>query len=444
MHLLIAIVLLISLCWNQFCAPSEPDSVLKISMLVALLALVAPAVAAIQMCIVRKVASHPKRSTIGRFRLIAIFNTLLWAGTSIAMIAWLRWGDVVNCISVAQQIPLANELLLLAPAVFSLVCSWAVIVIALPSRNIATGSTRCSMFLMWLRMQVTFVIAPILFAFLVTDCISIASTMTLTPIGETVLWILAAIAIIGATVFYPKLILLIWPTKKIEDPTQQERFNQLFQRCGMRPLPVHIWQTGNSMINAAAVGIVPGTEVILVSDLLMQKFDDEEIGAIVMHEIGHVRHFHCIKRIAMIIVPLIALGLDQSLNLGLHSTIANSEWLVSQFGSLTEFLPAIAFLLYLLIVIKTVFRKMEFEADRFAVESLAGESTTHSVELALEKMAVIYPRTVDRQSGLHPSIRQRLAYAMQVRAELEPTENTSAGHPVPAPHSISLDPVAAK
>ena len=190
--------------------------------------------------------------------------------------------------------------------------------------------------------------------------------------------------------------------------------------------------------------MVPGTEVILVSDMLLKKFDRNEVDAVVLHELGHVWHRHSLKRAAWILLPLIALGVDESCGLGLHRSLLHMGQIWGH-ESIATSLPAIAYLAYLLIIIRTVFRNMEFEADRFAIERMAEFSRCPAIELALEKMAVIYPRTIDRQSGLHPSLRQRLAHADQVNAELSPSSSRlrTPTNP-PALNRVSLDPIAAK
>src|SRR5262249_17869653 len=46
------------------------------------------------------------------------------------------------------------------------------------------------------------------------------------------------------------------------------------------------------MINAAVMGIFPGTRFVLLSDALLAGMSDREIEAVFGHEAGHVRHRH--------------------------------------------------------------------------------------------------------------------------------------------------------
>lgn len=444
MSLLIAIILLLSLCWGEFFAATEIESWQSVAIKVTFLTMLAPIFAAAQIFIGRKRHSNENASQwFPRFRMMAGAHTIAWAAVSGAIVIWFQWPVTVKLISIPKSIPLGDDLLLVAPALISLIASWAIFIYGAPEGCLVKGKPRTSVFVLWVRMQVIMVTAPILFAFFVTDCLGLAATVELSPSMQIAFWIACGLTLVASMLFYPQMMLLVWSTKSIKDKPFETRCQKMFQLAGIRPRNIRVWKTGNSIVNAAAVGIVPGTEVIIVSDMLLDKFSEQEVDAILLHEIGHIRHHHSIKRIALVLIPLILLAIDQATGVGLHQWIADNALLSSTFGSLTQFLPAVAFLAYLLVVSKTVFRNMEFEADRFAVETLSGTSDARAVESALEKMAVIYPRQIDRRSGLHPSIRQRLAFAIDLHAKIL-GENKPFESPAPAPTSISLDPIAAK
>jgi Zn-dependent protease with chaperone function len=445
MNLLFAIVILISLIWGQVCTPAAPERLWETMGAATLLAAFAPAFAAFQVWTFKRTHSpQSARRRSKRFRAMTIVHGIVWAILSVSIVTLVRWIDVAFLIP--QSLPLIDELVLVAPALLSLITSWAIFIYCLPGNTIAKKS-RTSLFMVWLRMQVLMLVAPVLLAFFVSDCVLLMTTSQTQSgtVSQVIFWVMVSAVVIGAIVLYPRLMLAVWATRKVDDPLLAARCEALFERAGLRPRSVRVWQTNETIINAAAIGIVPGTEVIVVSDLLLKKFDDQEVDAILLHEMGHVRHRHCIKRLAMVIVPLFFLAMDQAMGLGLHSWIAKSDSLANVFGSMTQFLPAIAFLVYLWLVIKTVFRNMEYEADTFATETLFQMGASHAVHLALEKMAVIYPRMSKHRSGLHPSIRQRLAHILNVESRLVgelPADTLIA--PVPAPRIISLDPITAK
>jgi Zn-dependent protease with chaperone function len=445
MSLLIAIVLLLTLFWGETISPAESVDWIAITFKVALLTAISPAFAALQICVARRRhANGSSQDWFRRFRTMAVAHTIVWSIISISISVWIRWSDAVQLIPMTETIPLADDLLLAAPALIGLVSSWAIFLFGAPQDSLATDKSRTSIFALWLRMQVVMIAAPILFAFFATDCLNLALTVQLSSTGQIVLWCIAGLAVAASILLYPQMMLLVWSTKRIEDAKQRNRIESLFHLAGLRPRKVRVWKTGDSIVNAAAVGIVPGTEIVIISDLLLNKFDNDEVDAILLHEIGHIRHLHTIRRIAMVLVPLIILAIDQWLGIGLHAMIERSALLSNAFGSAAQFLPAFGFLIYLLIVSKTVFRSMEFEADQFAIETLSETGASDSVESALQKMAVIYPAQANRRRGLHPSIRQRLASAIQFRAEISGEANQEQPSAGPSPKSISLDPIAVK
>lgn len=417
MHFLIAIVLLVSLCWSQFCAPvasAEPRDWFASIVGTVLLVLLCPLLAAAQTYFLRKVDAS-KRSSF--FRSMVWIHSLFWTTASIVIVAWFGWTEFACQVPYATQVPLLDELLIIAPAMMALIASWGTFIFGLPRDAVSKKRSQWSLFAFWIRMQMTFVTAPILIAFLVADCFSLWQGVSLDPFWQTALTIVAGIVFLVATLFYPQLMLLFWPTVRVKDTELELRLQQWPQRCGLRTRKILVWETGNSVVNAAAVGMCPGTEVVLLSDMLLDKFDPDEIDAVTLHELGHIWHRHSIKRAAWILLPLLVLGLDEFCSIGVHQSLL-SFGAAMGLGSIAVNLPAILYLIYLLVVIRTVFRKMEFQADRFAIERIAEHSSCPALELALEKMAVIYPKTIDRQSGLHPSIRQRLAHAQRVQAEL--------------------------
>ncbi len=448
MSLLVTAVLLLSLLWSEFRTPVEDVGTYGIAVQVILISLLAPSFAAFQMWVGRK--RHRKELPghwISRFRFMVVAHMAVWVFISLTIIFVMRWPDAVRLIPGAITFPLLDDVVLIAPALISLISSWAIFVYAAPCGTLSISKSPSAIFSLWLRMRILMVLAPILFAFCVTDCLRLATQVQVSTTGVVALWSVVGLAVIASIALYPQIMLLVWNTKPLTDEDLKARFERLFRAAGLQNRKVYVWQTGRSVANAAAIGIVPGTEIIVLSDMLLEKFSDEELDAIVLHEIGHIKRRHCIKRIAMVLVPLFLLAVDQSMAWGLHAAITDSVMLNNAFGALTKFLPAIAFLVYLLIASSWLFRNMEFEADEFAIETLyrggAGDSA-NSVNSALEKLAIIYPQHVNRRSGLHPSIRERMTFAIERKSEILGRERAEPANSKHATKNISLDPIALK
>ena len=55
------------------------------------------------------------------------------------------------------------------------------------------------------------------------------------------------------------------------------------------------------------MGIIPPVRYILLSDLLLERMDDEQIEAVFAHEVGHVVHRHMAWYVVVIMVFTLAL-----------------------------------------------------------------------------------------------------------------------------------------
>src|SRR5829696_9781819 len=90
----------------------------------------------------------------------------------------------------------------------------------------------------------------------------------------------------------PELLRRVLQTQSLPDSPLRRRLERLCERVGMRYRDILLWRTQNNMGNAAVMGILPPVRYILLSDLLLERMDDEQIEAVFAHEVGHVVHRH--------------------------------------------------------------------------------------------------------------------------------------------------------
>ena len=118
-------------------------------------------------------------------------------------------------------------------------------------------------------------------------------------------WILCAIVFIGFFVLLANLApVLIFPiffkVKPLENPSLTERLLELSRRAGTRVKGVFEWKLSekSKKANAALMGL-GNTRRIILSDTLLEKFQDEEVEAVLAHELGHHVHRHIFQSIAL-------------------------------------------------------------------------------------------------------------------------------------------------
>ncbi len=106
-------------------------------------------------------------------------------------------------------------------------------------------------------------------------------------------WLVAGLsygAITLAITYVSPLVVLPWlyDLRPLDRPGLQARLGSLAERAGARVVGIMEWKLGleSQRANAALVGIGP-TRRILLSDVLLADYTDEEIEVIVAHELAH-------------------------------------------------------------------------------------------------------------------------------------------------------------
>ena len=225
---------------------------------------------------------------------------------------------------------------------------------------------------------------------------------------------------------FPLMIRLIWNTS----PTDQELKSSVCLELAGQGVFVHdtrIWKTQNQIINACVVGVLPWFRQILISDRLIQLFSVSEVQAIIRHEAAHLRRWHALKRIAMLLLPLILWMLWGQLFH--HQFLA-----VSQMAVRFDVSPiaagsclAILYGIYLVCLQRYLGHMSEYEADLLACCVAPNEiplpnkkqspRSNHylpcphnqaSMREALLRLGACIPQHLDRASLIHPSIRNRI------------------------------------
>ena len=176
------------------------------------------------------------------------------------------------------------------------------------------------------------------------------------------------------------LMLAVYPTfiapffnkfTPLADEALKQRIETLLAKCGFKSQGLFVMDGSarSSHGNAYFTGFGSSKRVVFF-DTLLERLNADEIEAVLAHELGHFRHHHVIKRIAlMFFVSFIGLAL-----LG---WLMNQDWFYAGLGveqasnymALMLFLlvsPAFLFLLRPLMA--SYSRKNEFEADDYAAK----------------------------------------------------------------------------
>lgn len=186
------------------------------------------------------------------------------------------------------------------------------------------------------------------------------------------LWAIWSVFNIGMLAIYPTFIAPLFNKfTPLADVSLKSRIENLLTKCGFKSQGLFVMDgsTRSGHGNAYFTGFGSSKRVVFF-DTLLDKLNADEIEAVLAHELGHFKHHHVIKRVAMMFsISLVGLAL-----LG---WLINQSWFYAGLGvhQPSDYMALILFLLvsptflFLLRPIMASYsRKNEFEADDYAAK----------------------------------------------------------------------------
>lgn len=174
------------------------------------------------------------------------------------------------------------------------------------------------------------------------------------------------------------LMLAVYPTfiaplfnkfSPLADEALKTRIESLLTKCGFKSQGLFVMDgsTRSSHGNAYFTGFGASKRVVFF-DTLLERLDGDEIEAVLAHELGHFKHHHVIKRIAMMFFL-------SFVGLALLGWLQQQTWFYHGLG-VTEMSGYMALLLFMFVspvfmfllrpIMASYSRKNEFEADEYA------------------------------------------------------------------------------
>ncbi|WP_038217847.1 M48 family metallopeptidase [Xenophilus azovorans] len=253
------------------------------------------------------------------------------------------------------------------------------------------------------------------------------------PLAALVLWLMGAAGTLwwlwawGALVLWTALLQFIVPTwiaplfnkfEPLADASLKERVNALMARCGFvaKGLFVMDGSRRSAHANAYFTGFGAAKRVVFF-DTLLQQLAPGEVEAVLAHELGHFRHRHILKRMALMAL----LGLAGFALLG---WVSGQVWFYTGLGvqpSMAGANDALALVLFMLAVpvfgwfvaplMAQLSRRDEFEADAFAIAQTSGRDLSAALlKLYQDNASTLTPDPVYvRFYYSHPPASERLA-----------------------------------
>ena len=210
------------------------------------------------------------------------------------------------------------------------------------------------------------------------------------------LWLSLSILMLLINMFYADIIVPIFnKLKPLESGSLREKIEQYSQKVGYSLKNIYVIDGSkrSSKANAFFSGLGP-RKTIALYDTLIANHTEEELVAVLAHEVGHYKKKHIVTSLILTILQLGLMSylLEICLKQNEISEALGGNEPVFHLGFLafTILYSPIGTILSVLMNINS--RKNEFEADNYAKETYNGDS----LSLALKKLSV------DNLSNLYP------------------------------------------
>lgn len=208
-----------------------------------------------------------------------------------------------------------------------------------------------------------------------------------TPILYLIAWIMNNVTqnwwiyVWGVIVGFNLLALLIYPTfiaplfnkfSPLDDLALKEKIVSLLDKCGFKSQGVFVMDGSkrSSHGNAYFTGLGNSKRIVFF-DTLLKQLNHDEVIAVLAHELGHFKHKHIVKQMAIsFILMLVTLYIFSLLiNQPLFYATLNVHTANSLVGLLLLFLVTGIITLPLAPIFSFMSRKNEYEADNFAKQN---------------------------------------------------------------------------
>ena len=161
--------------------------------------------------------------------------------------------------------------------------------------------------------------------------------------------------------------------------------------------------------NAFATGIFPFTKTILIGEPLSEKMTDNELKGVVFHEIGHLKLGHLYKMFFLNMVSSIILVFLYGFSMKI---IESQHYRDTIMEPVMVALVGLIYGVIAFILIPYFFqRRLEYQADAFAVRKVGAEQYVQT----LEKLNEITENKMMKGSVTHPSLKDRIKNAYNTR-----------------------------
>ena len=234
-----------------------------------------------------------------------------------------------------------------------------------------------------------------------------------TPVGQVLFF---ALLMIIFMIFAPPLVVRLWSCQPLEPGTKRSLIERFGQKENFHVREIVLWPgQGGAFITAGVMGLLGRYRYLLVTQGLLDILDDEELRAVLAHEMGHVKEHHLLFYLIFLLgyvvlaYPISGFSLLWLLTSDLPMTLMIRT--DHEFMTLISILSTLPLLVLLVFYFRFLFgffiRNFERQADLYGL-SVMGRP--YPLISALEKVAFYSGNIRDVPSWHHFSIKQRVDF----------------------------------
>jgi len=217
--------------------------------------------------------------------------------------------------------------------------------------------------------------------------------------------IYAILLIIALAFAFPSIVNFFWKARHLKRSEKTAPIFDLAKKAGFSKKKLFVWNASPCRFTAGIIGLIPGFRCIFFTKHLLLEFSQDEIGAILTHEIGHSKKGHLwiylllYVGFTIFLSPLFALT---------YAFIPN----VLDLSSLVLLALFVAFgWLYFRFVFGYFSRQLEREADLYVTHfAIPVQSMIQALQRLGEKT-----HALKKDSWHHGSIQERITFLEKVK-----------------------------
>lgn len=215
--------------------------------------------------------------------------------------------------------------------------------------------------------------------------------------------------------FFPPLVLRLWGCQKLP---QGELRSELENFCVKQNFTaeMYLWPLFEGrVLTAGVMGFIPGLRYILLTPAIIESMTQEELEAVMAHEIGHVKKYHLLLYVFLVGGFSVFMGflMEPALRVLFSSTVLikfmvkgdiTPDQMFAWFGTVSIL---VAMVVYFRFVFGYFIRNFERQADTHVFKAIGHANSLIS---AFERLAVLSGDIRDKPSWHHFGIGERVDY----------------------------------